>query len=180
MSRSFSRRRCNALLCLLWVTSDGADHATVAPGITPIPEASEQVSTLRLRADCGLHSERRYNGTAPTQDAREYAMNSALYEGYLASLAEGRRKDAGSMLDAFLRSFNTFEEREQWTHTFLRTHTYGERVRHEIYAEIIFPVLLTGSDRNDAWSLYWLAGTIQNLYRARGLYELIRADSGHV
>jgi hypothetical protein len=101
-------------------------------------------------------------------------MNSALYEGYFTLLAEGRRKDAGVMLDAFLRSFNTSEEREQWTHAFLKTHTYGATVRHEIYAEIIFPVLLAGSKRNDAWSLYWLAGTSQNLYRARGLHEQIR------
>jgi hypothetical protein len=101
-------------------------------------------------------------------------MNSALYEGYLALLAEGRRKDAGSMLDAFLRSFNSSEEREQWTRTFLKTHTYGARVRYEIYAELIFPVLLAGSKRNDAWSLYWLAGTCQNLYSAHRLYELIK------
>jgi hypothetical protein len=59
-------------------------------------------------------------------------MNSALYEGYLALLAEGRRKDAALMLAAFLRSFDTCEERERWTHTFLRTHTHGARVRHEI------------------------------------------------
>lgn len=103
-------------------------------------------------------------------------MNSALYEGYLALLAEGRRKDAGLMLGAFLRSFNTSEEREQWAHTFLKTHTYSARVRHEVYAELIFPVLLAGSKRNDAWSLYWLAGTIQNLYSARGLYEQIKFE----
>jgi hypothetical protein len=101
-------------------------------------------------------------------------MNSALYEGYSARLAEGRRKDAGLMLDAFLRSFNSAEEREQWTRTFLRTHTYGARIRHEIYAELIFPVLLVGSKRNDAWSLYWLAGTCQNLYAARGLHEQVK------
>ena len=101
-------------------------------------------------------------------------MNSALYEDYLARLAEGRRKDAGVMLDAFLRSFNSAEEREQWTRTFLRTRTYGARVRHEIYAELIFPVLLAGSKRNDAWSLYWLAGTCQNLYTARRLHEQIK------
>jgi hypothetical protein len=101
-------------------------------------------------------------------------MNSALYEGYLARLAEGRRKDAGVMLDAFLRSFNSSEEREQWTRTFLKTHTYGERVRHEVYAELIFPVLLAGSIRNDVWSLYWLAGTCQNLHSAHGLHAQIK------
>jgi hypothetical protein len=101
-------------------------------------------------------------------------MNSALYEVFLARQAEGRRKDAGLMLDAFLRSFSTFEEREQWTRTFLETHIHGTRVRHELYAELIFPVLLAGSIRNDAWSLYWLAGTCQNLYSARSLHALIK------
>jgi hypothetical protein len=104
-------------------------------------------------------------------------MNSALYEDYLALLAEGRRKDAGLMLAAFLRSFNTFEERERWTHTFLKTHTYDARVRHEIYAEIIFPSPMAGGKRNDAWSLYWLAGTCQNLYSAHRLFELIKFKS---
>jgi hypothetical protein len=32
------------------VMSGGADHATVASGLTPIPEASVRVSALRLRA----------------------------------------------------------------------------------------------------------------------------------
>jgi hypothetical protein len=100
-------------------------------------------------------------------------MNSAPYETYLSLLAEGRRKAAGATLAAFLQSFNTSEEREQWTRTFLTTHIYGERVRHEIYAELIFPVLLAGSKRNDVWSLYWLAGTSQNLYRARELHEQV-------
>jgi len=100
-------------------------------------------------------------------------MNSALYEGYLALLAEGRRKEAGLMLRAFLRSFTTSKERDEWTCNFLSTHAYGARVRHEIYAELIFPVLLAGSKRNDLWSLYWLAGTSQNLYTARGLHEQI-------
>jgi hypothetical protein len=78
------------------------------------------------------------------------------------------------LLDAFLQSFSTFEEREQWTRSFLKTHAYGKRVRHELYAEVIFPVLLAGSQRKDAWSLYWLAGTSQDLYRARRLHEQIQ------
>jgi hypothetical protein len=59
----------------------------------------------------------------------------------------------------------------------LKAHTYGARIRHEIYAEIIFPLLFAGSKRNDAWSLYWLAGTCQNLYSAHRLYELIAFKS---
>jgi hypothetical protein len=50
------------------------------------------------------------------------SMNSALYEGYLALLAEGRRKDATLILREFLRSFNNYEERELWSHTFLKNH----------------------------------------------------------
>lgn len=101
-------------------------------------------------------------------------MNLALYEGYLTRLAEGRRNDAKLMLDAFIRSFNSSEEREQWTRTFLQTHIYGAKIRHEVYADLVFPVLLAGSTRNEAWSLYWLAGTIQNLYSAHKLYESIK------
>ena len=101
------------------------------------------------------------------------SMNSALYEAYLALLSEGRRKDAALVLGEFLRSFNSYEERELWSHKFLKNHAYGRRVRHEVYAEVIFPVLLAGRKRDDAWSLYWLAGTSQNLYTARRLHEQI-------
>jgi hypothetical protein len=100
-------------------------------------------------------------------------MNSALYEDYWALLAAGRRQEARLSLDAFIQSFRTFEERERWTREFLKAHAYGERIRHEIYAELIFPVLLIGSRREDAWSLYWLAGTSQNLYRASSLHEQV-------
>jgi hypothetical protein len=100
-------------------------------------------------------------------------MNPALYEDYWALLAAGRRNEARSSLNAFIQSFRTFEEREQWTRAFLATHAYGERVRHEIYAEVIFPVLLAGSRRKDAWSLFWLAGTSENLSRMRRLHEQI-------
>jgi hypothetical protein len=104
-------------------------------------------------------------------------MNSALYEGYLALLAEGRRKDAALILREFLRSFNSYEERELWSHTFLKNHAYGAGVRHEVYAEVIFPILLAGSKHTDAWSLYWLAGTSQNLYTAGGLHEQIKCKT---
>jgi hypothetical protein len=100
-------------------------------------------------------------------------MNLALYEDYWALLAAGRRQEARLSLNAFIQSFRTFEERERWTREFLKARTYGERIRHEIYAELIFPVLLAGSRREDAWSLYWLAGTSQNLYRASRLHEQV-------
>jgi hypothetical protein len=38
---------------------------------------------------------------------------------------------------------------------------------------VIFPVLLDGYHRRDAWSLLWLARTAQNLYASRSLHALV-------
>ena len=100
-------------------------------------------------------------------------MDLHLYEEYARLLAAGCRKEAAVVLRAFIQAFNSFSEREQWTGAFLRTHAFGAKIRHELYAEVIFPVLLAGSKRKDAWSLYWLAGTSQNLYGARQLHEQV-------
>ena len=86
-----------------------------------------------------------------------------LFDRFLAMRAVGRKKDAAIAVKAFVASFVDDDDRARWTRAFLETHRYGEHVRHEVYAEVIFPVLVAGYERNDAWSLYWLAGTTQNL-----------------
>ena len=100
-------------------------------------------------------------------------MDLDLYNKFLAAAAIGCKRDAAQAVAAFVASFAGDAERESWTREFLATHTYSARVRHEIYAEVIFPVLIDGASHGDAWSLYWLAGTAQNHYSDRRLSERI-------
>ena len=93
------------------------------------------------------------------------------YDRFLAAAAAGRKQQAAQNVAAFVASFASDVERETWTREFLASHAYGKRVRHEIYARVVFPVLLAGASRGDPWSLYWLAGTAQNHYSDQRLGE---------
>jgi hypothetical protein len=98
-------------------------------------------------------------------------MDERYYDAYLLALSRGLKKDAAEAVSAFVASFGSDEERKAWTLVFLKTHPFGERIRHEIYEAIVLPVLLEGSGRDDAFSLYWLAGTKQNLRSFEDLYR---------
>lgn len=98
-------------------------------------------------------------------------MDTSLYDAFRKSLDAGLKKNAKQQVKQFLASFRSESEREAWTREFLETHTYGEKVRYEIFADVIFPVLMAGRKSNDAWANYWLAGTVQNLYSTPALWK---------
>ena len=100
-------------------------------------------------------------------------MDLPWYDKYEELLAEGRRAEAKEVLRKFLKRFGGFEDREQWTRAFLSRHAFGQKIRHEVYSELIFPVIFEGSKSKDAWSLFWLGGTSQNLYSARRLHAQV-------
>jgi hypothetical protein len=75
------------------------------------------------------------------------------------------KKEATASLREFLDTFRDFSERAEWTKRFLATHKFGSRIYYELFQEVIFPVLLDGYQKNDAWSMYWLAGTAEDLVR---------------
>ncbi len=98
-------------------------------------------------------------------------MDLSSYEEFERLSNAGLRRQAVPYLKAFLASFKDESEREQWTVSFLATHTYGSKMRHEVFEDVVFPVLLAGWQRKDVWSMYWLAGTSQNLYSAKQLWK---------
>lgn len=103
-------------------------------------------------------------------------MDESFYVQFLAEQASGRKEEAKIAIRRFVESFNGLEERETWTRKFLSTHKPGTVVRHELYAEVIFPVLFAGYGKRDPWSLYWLAETEQNLAKAAHLAERISSS----
>ncbi len=66
-------------------------------------------------------------------------------------------------LSAFIASFETEQEKAQWTREFLENEDRGHKIRHELYHEIIFPVLARGYETSDAWATLQLARTMANL-----------------
>jgi hypothetical protein len=100
-------------------------------------------------------------------------MDPALYEQFTKLKKSGLKQEATAVLEAFIASFRTMDEKRQWVPGFLEQGDYGLRIRHELYEAVVFPVLLEGYVRRDVWSLCWLAKTIQNVYADRGLFAQI-------
>jgi len=100
-------------------------------------------------------------------------MDESYYAQFLTRQASGRKEEARTAIRQFVGSFNDLEEKEDWTRKFLSTLKPGTVMRHELYEEVILPVLVAGYANHDPWSLYWLAETSQNLFKARHLFERI-------
>ncbi|WP_035604837.1 hypothetical protein [Haloferula sp. BvORR071] len=98
-------------------------------------------------------------------------MYPSHYEDYKRALAMGDRAGAASLVVAFIASFRSMEEKAEWARWFLENENNGHRIRHELYRDLIFPVLLDGYTKRDPWSIKWLARTAQSLYRDRSLHE---------
>lgn len=106
-------------------------------------------------------------------------MDATLFEKYTELNAVGRKSEAKAAMVQFVASFASLGEKQAWSRDHLQSLEIngGGRVRHELYEGVIFPALLEGYRRNDAWSLFWLAKTIQNLFSAQQLHKLVDRKS---
>jgi hypothetical protein len=104
-------------------------------------------------------------------------MNLELYEQFVALKDAGRRAEAKPFLDLFIASFETEDEIREWVFAFLREGSYGHKIRHEIYENLVYPVLLKGYLERDATSIEWLARTVSNLYELRSPHPLLHHKS---
>jgi hypothetical protein len=100
-------------------------------------------------------------------------MDEAAYRQYVTYKNAGRKAQAKVALGAFLASLKPADDTQAWTKAFLEGEDVGHQIRHEIYERLVFPVLWQGYEHNDAWSLLWLAKTVNNLYRSPALHALI-------
>lgn len=100
-------------------------------------------------------------------------MNMELYYRYERLADAGRRQESGKVLSAFIASLASDDERRSFSRTFLQQQFDRDQIRHELYEEVIFPVLLEGFRQRDAWALLWLAKTRINLLRATRLWDQI-------
>ena len=99
-------------------------------------------------------------------------MNEQLYRDFLEHRHLDKKR-ARLALTEFIASFEGAAEQETWAREFLERGDYGHKIRHEIYRELIFPLLLRGFQNDDAWSLYQLSRTIQNVYDVEEFWQQI-------
>ncbi|MBW3636378.1 MAG: hypothetical protein KY445_07930 [Armatimonadetes bacterium] len=100
-------------------------------------------------------------------------MDSELYERFVEAKNKGLKRQLTELANQFIASFNSQEEKEVWVREFLENGGYGHRIRHEIYRDLVFPVLLAGYKRKDAWSTFWLAKTTSNLHDLKQFHSAI-------
>ncbi|EGL55761.1 hypothetical protein MAMP_02755 [Methylophaga aminisulfidivorans MP] len=86
---------------------------------------------------------------------------------------KGLKKQASKALRDFISSFENGREREEWVWEFLPTLQTNRhsRIRHEIFHELVYPILKSGYENNDFDSTLWLGKLAQNIYQAQQLHQ---------
>lgn len=96
-----------------------------------------------------------------------------MLQKFLCYNALGLRQEAKRAVSALVNSFPNLESKKVWTLDNLDRipKNYESCIRHEIYENIIFPVLKDGFERGDPKASYLLGEYSQNLYKNRSLFE---------
>jgi ubiquinone/menaquinone biosynthesis C-methylase UbiE len=97
-------------------------------------------------------------------------MNKEYYKKFKEAQSKGLKKESKESINLFIGSFTDYSEKEIWVNKKLKHEFFGYKMRHELYENVVFPVLLNGYKNKNSWSIYWLAKTIQNIYQAKDLH----------
>lgn len=100
-------------------------------------------------------------------------MNIEYYQNFLRFQSLGQKNNATKSLRDFISSFESIEEIDNWVWVNLAdlSSNSNARVRHEIFHELIYPVLKSGYNKGDFTSTLWLAKLIQNVYQMAKIHE---------
>ena len=100
-------------------------------------------------------------------------MNIEHYHEFREYEEKGLKKQASKSLRAFISSFKSDEEINEWVWEHLPTMETNRhsRIRHEIFHELVYPILKSGYENNDFSSTLWLGKLAQNIYQAQQLHE---------
>jgi hypothetical protein len=110
---------------------------------------------------------------------KDYLMNLTAYDDFVEATHAGKKAAAATAAHVFITSFSTFDEKHAWVVDFLKTYQPQDKIRHELYEQLIFPVLLQSYRASDGWGIRWLAATSQNLYRAKQLWAQLDFITEH-
>jgi len=100
-------------------------------------------------------------------------MNIEHYQEFKECEKKGLKKQASKSIRAFISSFENEREIEDWVWEYLPkldTNRHS-RIRHEIFYELVYPILKRGYEHNDFSSTLWLGKLAQNIYQARQIHE---------
>jgi len=104
-------------------------------------------------------------------------MKIEHYHDFLSYQSQGLKEKATETITKFINSFENDEEKELWVLEYLpkfEPNIYGTlRLRHELFEEIVFPVLLAGYNNKNVELMLWLAKLCQNLYQNEKIWEKI-------
>ena len=100
-------------------------------------------------------------------------MNIEHYAEFREFEEKGLKKQASKSLRAFISSFENNEEIKEWVWEYLPKleRNRHSRIRHEIFNELVYPILKSGYENNDFSSTLWLGKLAQNIYQAQKLHE---------
>ncbi len=100
-------------------------------------------------------------------------MNIDHYHKFLSHQELGLKKKASESVRCFVDSFESEDQIESWVWSHLPElgENRSSRVRHEIFHELVYPVLKSGYLADDFNSTLWLGKLIQNIYQTPKLHE---------
>ena len=102
-------------------------------------------------------------------------MDIEFYNKYLASIKSKDRITAKKHMDKFIKSFANYEEKEAFTKLHLsELENKGYwHIRHELFVNIVFPVLLNGYNNKNIESMIWIIKFIHIFWNHKILWEQI-------
>ena len=103
------------------------------------------------------------------------SMNIEHFYKFEEYLDKGLKKEATESIKKFIASLKNSKETADWVWKYLPklNQNCHARVRHELFHEVIFPVLHLGYQRKQFKSTLWLGKLSQNLYQNKTLHACV-------
>ena len=100
-------------------------------------------------------------------------MNIEHYQNFKVFEDKGLKKEAAESIRSFISSFENEEEIDGWVWENISNLSINRsaRIRHEIFHQLVFPILKTGYLNKDFNCTLWLGKLIQNIYQYPKAHE---------
>lgn len=100
-------------------------------------------------------------------------MDIGHYQRFLTCQQQGLKKPAAEAVRQFIDSFETDAEKSDWVWAYLPSLPINgqARIRHELFNELIFPLLFNGWRNEDWQSTLWLGKLMNNVYQTETLHR---------
>jgi hypothetical protein len=102
-------------------------------------------------------------------------MNIEYFNEYLKYEQMGIKSKGKECLNSFINSFENYNEKLLWTIEYLPELKFNKnnRIRNELFEEIVFPVLLEGYNNRNIKLMIWMVKLNQNFTQNEKLWKKI-------